>query len=51
MLDAWHEYHNHLNIKADEASVPVWSVTSDELFTNLLFPIAKELSYTCRRAR
>ena len=43
VLDAWNEYHNHLNIQADKASVPIWSVTSDELFTNLLFAIAKEL--------
>lgn len=51
VLDAWHEYHNHLNIKADEASVPVWVANSDELFTNLLFAIAEDLSYTFDRVQ
>lgn len=51
VLNAWHEYHNHLNIKADQASMPVWSVNGDELFTNLLFAIAEELGYTFDRVQ
>jgi hypothetical protein len=49
VLDAWHEYHNHLSTKADDASIPIWNVNRDDLFTNLLRGIADELGYTFDR--
>lgn len=51
VLDAWHEYHNHLNIKADDASMTLWSVNGSELFTSLLFAIAEDLNYTFDRVQ
>jgi hypothetical protein len=51
VLDAWHEYHNHLNIKANDAAIPVWVANGEELFTNLLFAIAEDLSYSFDRVQ
>jgi hypothetical protein len=51
VLDAWKEYHNHLNIKADDASLRVWVVNGDELFTNLLAAIAQDVNYTFDRVQ
>lgn len=43
VLDAWKEYLDHLNNKADEAQLSLWAAQSDELFTNLLFAIAQDI--------
>jgi hypothetical protein len=43
VLDAWKEYHDHLNNKAEEGQIALWVAHGDELFTNLLFAIAQYL--------
>lgn len=45
VLDAWKEYHDHLNTKVDDDNLPLWSTQGDELFTNLLFAIAADLDF------
>jgi hypothetical protein len=46
VIDAWREYLDKLSTKvADEAELVVWSAQRDELFTNLLFAIAKNVRY------
>ncbi len=51
VLDAWREYHDHLGIKADGAGIPLWNVTSQELFINLLFAMSRDLHYTFDRVQ
>jgi len=43
VIDAWREYHDHLNNKVDEAQIPLWLAQGDELFTNLLYAVAQDL--------
>lgn len=51
VLDAWKEYHDHLNTKADEAQLPLWVARGDELFTNLLFAISQDLGFKFDRVQ
>jgi len=51
VLDAWHEYLDHLNTKFDPASLAVWSANGDELFTNLLFAIAADVHFKFDRVQ
>lgn len=51
VIDAWREYLDHLGTKADEAAMAVWSAQNDELFTNLLFAISKDVRYKFDRVQ
>jgi hypothetical protein len=54
VLDAWKEYHDHLNqhrADTDDASIAVWISRGDELFVNLLFAIAKDVRYRFDRVQ
>ena len=51
VLDAWHEYHNHLNIKADDSALTVWAVDGDKFFTDLLVAIAQDVNYKFDRVQ
>lgn len=51
VLDAWHEYHDHLGTQSDENSVNIWNVKGDELFINLLYAISKDLGYKFDRVQ
>ncbi len=48
VTDAWHEYLDHLSTRTDEM---VWGVRSDELFTNLLSAMAKDVGYSFDRVQ
>ncbi len=51
VIDAWREYHDHLNTKFDKEAAPVWNTRTDELFTNLLFAIAKDVHFKFDRVQ
>ena len=51
ILDAWKEYLDHLNNKAVEDQLSLWGAQGDELFTNILFAISEDLSYTFDRVQ
>ncbi|AFN77563.1 hypothetical protein PSJM300_07445 [Stutzerimonas stutzeri DSM 10701] len=51
VIDAWREYHDHLNTKADETTIQLWYVQGDELFTNLLFSMAIDVGYKFDRVQ
>lgn len=51
VLDAWHEYHDHLGIKVDNNALPVWNTKAAELFTNLMFAIAQDVNYKFDRVQ
>lgn len=51
VIDAWREYHDHLNTKFDQTAVAVWNTKADELFTNLLFSIAQDVRYKFDRVQ
>ena len=51
VLDAWKEYHDHLNTKADEGQLTLWGAQGDELFTNLLFAVSQELAFKFDRVQ
>lgn len=51
VLDAWKEYHDHLNIKAEEGHIALWGAQGDELFTNLLYAIAQDLKFKFDRVQ
>lgn len=51
VLDAWKEYLDHLNNKADDGQLPLWVAKGDELFTNLLFAISQDIGYKFDRVQ
>lgn len=51
VIDAWREYHDHLNTKADDEALRIWHVNGDELFTNLLFSMAENVGYKFDRVQ
>lgn len=51
VLDAWKEYHDHLNTKADEDRLSLWAAHGDELFTNLLYAISQDLGFKFDRVQ
>ena len=51
VLDAWKEYHDHLNNKIDDAQISLWVAQGDELFTNLLYAIAQDLGFKFDRVQ
>lgn len=51
VLDAWKEYHDHLNTKAEDGQIALWAAQGDELFTNVLYAIAQDLSFKFDRVQ
>jgi hypothetical protein len=51
VLDAWHEYHDHLGDEFDDKTFPLWNAKGDELFTNLLVVIGKDVGYKFDRVQ
>jgi hypothetical protein len=51
VLDAWHEYLDHLGTKADEKNQEIWNSRGEELFVNLLFTIATDVGYKFDRVQ
>ncbi|WP_051236110.1 DUF6680 family protein [Ottowia thiooxydans] len=51
VLDAWKEYHDHLNNKIDDAQISLWAAQGDELFTNLLYTVAQDLGFKFDRVQ
>jgi len=51
VLDAWHEYLDHLGTKADDKNLDLWTVKGEELFVNLLFAMATDLGYKFDRVQ
>jgi hypothetical protein len=51
VLDAWKEYLDHLNTRADDKTLPLWTARGDELFTNLLFLISQDVGFTFDRVQ
>lgn len=51
VLDAWHEYHDHLGTQYDENSINILNVKGDELFINLLYAISKDLGFKFDRVQ
>ncbi len=45
VLDKWHEYLNHLTTKYDQDQVVLWGVRGDDLFTDLLGCMARDLRF------
>lgn len=51
VLDAWKEYHDHLNTRFEDKDFPLWNTKGDELFVNLLFTLSQDLGYTFDRVQ
>lgn len=51
VLDAWKEYHDHLNNKVDDAQISLWVAQGDELFTNLLYAVSQDLGFKFDRVQ
>ena len=51
VLDAWKEYHDHLNNKVDDAQISLWVAQGDELFTNLLYAVAQDIGFKFDRVQ
>ena len=53
VLDAWKEYHNHLNQPrvSEAAALAVWVSRGDELLVDVLFAIAKDLGFKFDRVQ
>ena len=51
VLDAWHEYHDHLNTKYEENDLSLWGAKGNELFVNLLYALAVDVGYRFDRVQ
>jgi hypothetical protein len=51
VIEAWREYHDHLSTKVTDAAIPVWNTQGEELFVNLLFAIAADVSFKFDRVQ
>ena len=51
VLDAWHEYLDHLNTKYEKENFSLWVTKGDELFVNLLFALAVDVGYRFDRVQ
>jgi hypothetical protein len=51
VLDAWKEYHDHLNDKVEDSQISLWVAQGDELFTNLLYAVAQDLGFKFDRVQ
>jgi len=51
VINAWREYHDHLNTKAEGEGLRIWNVKGEELFINLLFAMAEDVGYKFDRVQ
>jgi hypothetical protein len=51
ILDAWKRYRYHLNNKLPDEPIQSWVAKGDELFTNLLYAMAQDISYKFDRVQ
>ena len=51
VVEAWREYHDHLNAGAQRDGEAVWGARLEELFINLLFAIAKDVRFKFDRVQ
>lgn len=51
VIDAWREYRDHLNTKADDEALRIWHIKGDELFINMLFTMAVDVGYKFDRVQ
>ncbi|GFE81311.1 hypothetical protein GCM10011487_33110 [Steroidobacter agaridevorans] len=51
VVEAWHEYHDHLGNKFDDSTFAIWNTKGDELFINLLFAIATDVHFKFDRVQ
>lgn len=51
VVDAWKEYHDHLNTKFDDAHVSLWNTQGEEIFVNLLFAVSQDVGYKFDRVQ
>lgn len=51
ILDVWKEYHDHLSTRAEEGQLSLWAARGDEIFTSVLFAIARDIGYTFDRVQ
>lgn len=51
VIDAWREYHDHLNTKVDNDALRIWHINGDELFINMLFAMADDVGYKFDRVQ
>jgi hypothetical protein len=51
VLDAWKEYHDHLNNKVEDTQISLWLAQGEELFTNLLYAVAQDLGFKFDRVQ
>lgn len=51
VLDAWHEYLDHLNTRYEQEEISLWAAKGNELFVNLLFALAVDVGYRFDRVQ
>ena len=53
VLDAWKEYHDHLNagLQAEGEGLRHWSINREELFINLLHVMSQDVGYSFDRVQ
>jgi len=51
VLDAWHEYLDHLNTKYDDDNFTLWVTQGEELFVNLLAALASDVGFRFDRVQ
>jgi hypothetical protein len=51
IIDAWHEYLDHLNTKYDDKTFELWNAKGEELFVNLLFAAATAVGFKFDRVQ
>ena len=51
VVEAWHEYHDHLGNKFDDSTFAIWNTKGEELFVNLLFAIATDVHFKFDRVQ
>ena len=51
VLDAWHEYHDHLNTNFNQKNLSLWATKRDDLFINLLSALAVDVGYRFDRVK
>lgn len=51
VLDAWHEYLDHLNTKYEKEDTSLWATKGNELFVNLLFSLATDVGFRFDRVQ
>lgn len=51
VLDAWKEYHDHLNNKVEDGHLSLWGAQGEEIFTNLLYAAAQDLGFKFDRVQ